>query len=919
MYKFYTKKFLLFLFITTIFLLPMRLHAQTYVLRDDLRYGATWDEYGSPYILNENIYIPKDYSLVIKSGVTVMSASSTDPYEDPHSLTFDGDLSILGTKENPVKIFGLYSLYFSHSNVGISNAVFDSTGLDFFQSTSTINSTIIKNSINAIKAIGSNIKIDGSQLINNQFGIASYPFSQGPFLIYGNDNSDGIGGLGNVLEDIVDPEQNIISINNSVITDNSQYEISNATPNPIDATDNWWGSVNGPDTAIINGLVNVSPWKDKDPREKPICCSNVLFIPGIEASRLYKTENGLFGTSTNTLWEPNRNDDVRKLFLDSNGKSIDRSIYTSDILDSAYGLKNIYKSFITMMDGVVADGAINQWLSFPYDWRMGVNDIVYNKTQLATSSISLIQTLEKLAYTSKTEKVIIIAHSNGGLVTKTLMRALEDQGKSDLIEEIILVAVPELGTPQALLAMLHGYNQSIASGLILSENTARTFSQNMLGAYGLLPSKEYFNKNPLTIISNLFSNIPNPLISTYEAMKSFLINNPFSKASSTDMNIPLLLNPSLISSSEAIHSLIDKWKPASSTKTLSILGWGMPTPESITYEKDKHCNIENNKVCNVAFLPSVTDRGDGTVMVDANASSSDSTLFFNLKKLKDDTRQSIDHADILESSSLQSLLMNSISGKDPDNGYKKYFTTTEPIDTDRWLTIKIYSPVDINIYDSEGNHTGPIENPVIGRDLKPYENNIPHGYYGDFGRIKMVRIPYDGNYQISLKGTDTGVFSADASIEQFDKVIASTTFDEMPVTTLMNADMIISTSTSGFATSSMMLMDVDGDGTTDLVNHSAEYLQASSTDRIADLSTYLESMRKVIIALKLSPKDETLWLNKIDKIEKLASKKHLKKIERIAKKIADKKFKKKSLTDSQKQALLSMFGRLLAEVESNLN
>jgi hypothetical protein len=161
---------------------------------------------------------------------------------------------------------------------------------------------------------------------------------------------------------------------------------------------------------------------------------------------------------------------------------------------------------------------------------------------------------------------------------------------------------------------------------------------------------------------------------------------------------------------------------------------------------------------------------------------------------------------------LKKIKDNIIQTTSTNNSYDKYFSTTEPIDSDKYLTIKVYSPVDIHIYDREGNHTGIITNPVLGKDLKNYENNIPLSYYGDFGGIKMIRVPYDDDYQILLKGNDSGVFSVDVEITQLDNVIASTTFEEMPVNPEMNAELIISTSTDSFASSSVIYIDKDGDG-----------------------------------------------------------------------------------------------------------
>ncbi len=902
------------------FTIPIYVNAETHIINQDVQHGGYWVKENSPYILDENIYISGGNMLTINSGVVVISASTTSSNPTPNSLTFDGaDLSINGTENDPVNMIGLQTIYFVHSNSNITNAVLGNTGLNLGQSTSTITKSIIKNAEAGVFARGSNVEISKSKILNNSRGIGSYKYFKGPFLVQNDYNMDGygygygygVGGIGNALEGvasmILDPEQNVISITDSSIVGNTQYGIINQAVNPIFAENNWWGNANGPTTETIvagdtvSGPISVTPWKDKDP-EEVVCCSNVLFLPGIEASRLYKDVRKYFGTSTDQLWEPFGNTDVKKLLLDNNGKSLDDSIYTSDILDSAFNVKNIYESFVAMMNGVVADGVINSWLPFPYDWRMSIEDVVYGMTKLSTTSVSLIDSIEKLSKNSKTGKVVVVAHSNGGLIAKMLVKALEEKGEAGIVEKIVYVAVPELGTPKAILSMLHGYDQSIGKGFLVSEKNARIFSQNMASAYGLLPSRKFFEMNPIKMVSDYFSSSTGLFASTYDTVKNFLLNNSFSKKTSSDTNVPLLLNPAMVDNAEKIHLALDSFKPASTTKTLALIGWGLPTAEGITYKKDEHCSNNNNDNCGISYIPDLTNSGDGTVLSKSNSYMSDMHLFFNLKELDKDTKEEINHANILESSESLNLIKKQISNSDEKN-YGKYITTAEPVDSDRWLTIKIFSPVDIDIYDKDGNHTGLLENYDPKKNFDKFESEIPLSYYLEYSDVKLVRLLYGEDYQIVLKGNDSGSFVVKAEVEQFDEVIASTTFGEMPVTPFMNAEMIIPTSTDIFATSSLMNIDVDGDGVIDLVNHSDEFL---------DRATYLEFIRKTIIAMKLIPMEEQKWLRRIDKISRENGHEYPEKIEKIIKKLSRYKFKREDLKDELKSKLNS-------ELSSELN
>jgi len=95
--------------------------------------------------------------------------------------------------------------------------------------------------------------------------------------------------------------------------------------------------------------------------------SSVAFLPGLEASRLYKP--GMF--FENQLWEPNRNDDVRKLYLNSDGTPQDSGIYVRGDIDQIYGLfNNIYAGFHDSMQKLVDDKVIREFEVLPYDWRL---------------------------------------------------------------------------------------------------------------------------------------------------------------------------------------------------------------------------------------------------------------------------------------------------------------------------------------------------------------------------------------------------------------------------------------------------------------------------------------------------------------------------------------------------------------------
>jgi hypothetical protein len=918
--------YILFLILT---LYPSLSNASTQVRPEDVLQNWSWNKEGSPYILNDSIYIPQGSQLKIEKGVEIMSSSDA---AEPYSISVEGEFSINGTKEEPVNLSKISAINFSRSSSTIIYSNFIGVGLDFVKSTTTLQFVNIKNAFSAITARGSNISILNSSLENNHYGIMSN-FYRTTFLASLPSFRDTVTAkkinkyqskvsdiLAQVVDTSIDTGQNIIKINKSRIINSVYNGIINETSNTIDARHNWWGKSDGPNSIDISGSVNPDPWLTEDPNvvTKNICCSNVLFIPGIEASRLYKDQKGLFGlgTSTNTLWEPNRNGDVRNLYMDTNGKSITPNIYTKDIIGVVPGIRNIYHSYIETMDKLVADQVIKAWLPIPYDWRHGVYDIVDS---------TLLNRVIELAQTSKTGKVVIVAHSNGGLFTKQLMIELEKIGKSEIIEKVINVAVPELGTPQAVLAMLNGYDQGILLGAILSENNARTFSQNMPGAYGLLPTQRYFDNNRQTIISDMFSTSlsSSTMISSYinkiasfEGFKDFLLNGPFSKISSTNLKVPLKLNSTIYSKAYDLHKNIDNWKPASSTKVISIFGTGIKTPSSVTYKKDPHCDPSKAK-CNVDYLAEFRPSGDGTVLTDAKSGNSNSTLFFNLKKVKNDVKRNISHANILESSALLNKIVAIIKDDDYiENDYNKYFTDSEPLNADKYLTVTVFSPVDIHVYDEDGLHSGPTsDTPIEPGQALPRENNIPDVTYATFADNTRVIVPYGNgkNYKIIMSGKASGVFIVDADISENDSIIASTTFAELPVFKQTNMEFVAGSDLSSFATNTVLNIDVDGDSKIDVIGRTNSFLNSTSSELIKDPYTFLEILNKAKAGIKLSNKDEIEIDKKIEKIKKHLDKRHKVRLARLHNYYINRWFKNRKPSDD-KGATVAEIGKQLDRV-----
>lgn len=469
-----------------------------------------------------------------------------------------------------------------------------------------------------------------------------------------------------------------VTAEESIFENNSEYAVLHAGGS-FEGKDNWWGDSSGPYSLDKNptgigdafyGVGNVSPWLTE--KKKTECCSNVLFIPGVQGSRIYK--KNIFNKEIQ-LWEPGGNSDVSKLFLDQNGLAKDKTLYTRDIIDKtniSFGLFDVgvYNNFIHAMNGLDMNFSIRDWAYFPYDWRGSPNDVavsgavVGEKENTDTQFKSMESEVERLSKTSKTRKVTLIAHSYGGLISKRFLSYLFTRGKIGLIDKVILVAVPEEGSPSALFALLHGDTQDIGNGYILSKNTARKLALNMPSLYALLPS---YNSQFVKGLSPDEKFIV-PDISNVVDMYKFMFNEtkrPFT----LDLNeneIPIVANK-VVSDSVKSEALLYKPQEDPAFKNIkfyNIIGTGINTPSTIVYKKGK-CNAplyktilgNTSEYCGLKHDVYYSKLGDGNVPFGNPDVKWGDKYIFDMSNYNSDNSKNFSHANIISSDPVISTLM----------------------------------------------------------------------------------------------------------------------------------------------------------------------------------------------------------------------------------------------------------------------
>lgn len=574
------------------------------------------------------------------------------------------------------------------------------------------------------------------------------------------------------------------------------------------------------------------------PQEASPAVSNVLFLPGIKGSRLYREDPACNGCEK-LLWEPYSNDAVHGLMLSPTGTSLYDDIYVQDedIIDEVLG-SEFYSSFFASMDTAEADGTYGAnwtWKPLAYDWRLSLNDLMSNGVQegeriyyaRATSTPYIEQTLRNLAATSPTGKVTIVAHSNGGLVAKALMRKLGAAESSDLVDDIIFVGVPQIGAPQAIGALLYGYGEALPRskcadslvigwlcGMFVDRSTARAFAENAPMGYHLLPSHTYMRfgaSDDMPVVKFNATKLYEqerarygPNLNTVEELYDYLLakDNGRVRPAPSETDAPNVLSEQLISYARSLHESLDSWTPSSSMTFHQIAGWGAPTISGVElYEEPRILGVFGSEV--PRYRPLFSQDGDGVVPQYSATPLSGGfaqRYWLDLPSQSDAQDQSFSHSNLFEIPTLTDTVHSILTDSSlPDELLTE---APQPQDSRRWRIFMLHSPLTLELYDREGNH--------VGETLTGFDSDIATVSYGEFGEVKYLIVPADETYTIELNGKDEGSFSLD--IQEFEGgKVRTTTLAHIPSTEHTVARMEVGNDIE----SSILSIDHDGDGSVD--------------------------------------------------------------------------------------------------------
>jgi pimeloyl-ACP methyl ester carboxylesterase len=883
---------LLFVSFVTPFLLVGNIALASTAVSGTIPADTTWTLANSPYVVTSDMDIPVGVTLTVEAGVVVKFQYATN-------MTVEGTLHAVGTLMSPIYFTSFtddvvggdtngdgvdttpYAGWWHHIEINAGGTgVFDYVTVRY-AGWFPMPSTGIANN-------GGTVALSHSILASN--GFDGYAHHGGTSTITYTEIMDhSYYGV------FVSNDGSGFHMHHGNIHDNGMFALYAPDATVVDATHNYWGTLTGPLSFFnpdgmgneVSPEVQFIPFLVAPPVEGEVvtctenCNSNVLFLPGLQASRLYRPD---YNGGTDRLWEPNGNADVQDLYLGADGKSLRSDVYATEVIDEIFGLTpDIYKTFITMMNEMKDVGTIVDWSPIPYDWRLSIDDILNNGTKIdagysyhtASATPYIFEEVERLARSSKTGKVTLIGHSNGGLVAKALMVRLEQMGKAELIDKVILLASPQLGTPKAIASILHGEDQEYLGGILMNKPTARRLAQNMPGAYQLLPSAKYFDivTDPSIIIRNststgalygAYGTSTNTISELYALLRG---DEGRMDASFEDVESLGNLNNTLLTQAKDLHALLDGWIAPTSTEVVEIAGWGLDTIRGIRYSDRAIAGCTVGECRRLTYTPLFTDEGDGTVVVPSAMTVGSSTRYWvDLVGASDRFSEKWEHINFTEVFPVQDFLKSLIL-KQQINALPTFVSTSTPNKIYKKLRYTLHSPLSIGIRDNTGRYTGRASTTILGVEYPIITEEIPNSYYMEFGETKIVGFE-EGSTTISMVGEALGVFTLEGERILGGVTMSSTTFPDIPVAT----GTVVTLLQPIGALTPVIAIDFDGNGATDII---------VGEDGFSEVDAVL-LLRGMTSALGLGVKQEKRLLTIIDRLERVMQKEFKKPEKKVA-------------------------------------
>ncbi len=488
----------------------------------------------------------------------------------------------------------------------------------------------------------------------------------------------------------------------------------------------------------------------------------VLIVPGLLGTEM---KNG-----DELLWA-----DLGRMFIDITDSFMDPLAFSNDLNPSVLQLlsSNIIRTeklpgyTFDYTDGLITEFKNQGYMenqnlfTFPYDWRYGASG---KYPDGKTNSDLLTQKIQDIMAQTGSNKVDVVAHSEGGLIVK---KYVMDHQADHHIGKAVFVGVPNTGAPKSIKVLLQGDNFGIPW---LSQDEMKKIAQNLPTAYDLSPSQQYYDtKGSFVEVIDEGSFAGNEYTDkdlNYQDFENFLTNDH-------------RLNSLALNGAEGLHTKdFDNFD----IRTAGVDLYAIDGCKSATIEKIREDRFKN--AFGQSFVeykrPKFTP-GDNTVPLESatNLPINAGNKFYFL---------TADHSKMLSQDGSRQKIVNIISASSLDaNNITQDITKCNL----NGKAISVFSPIDILVTDQHGNRLGIASDGSI-------VNEIANADFEIMGEHKFLYLPTDDGqvYTIDIKGTAAGNFTIDNQDISGSQSGATEVFSNLPVTADLTGQINLGNSTT---------------------------------------------------------------------------------------------------------------------------
>lgn len=512
----------------------------------------------------------------------------------------------------------------------------------------------------------------------------------------------------------------------------------------------------------------------------------VLLIPGILGTEMKKGDDTLwmdFGRMladiTDGFMDP--------LAMDEDGNPIDAGVTIGDVIRRPLIVYDYFQ-------GLVNEFAINQYFEgtdlfiFPYDWRLD------NRV----NSVKLQEKINQILSQTGSSKIDLVTHSMGGLIAKQYIV----NSTNPKIGKLIFIGTPHLGAPKALKTLMFGDRFGVPWS-VLNPGEMKKISRNMYSVYQLLPSREYFNKLGGYYSAPVWDDPGEHKLLNFLETQLLMLSGGYNLSAiqdGADFHTPAL-------------DLIDL--SSYGIDSYNISGCTTPTISGI---------VQVGSVADDEYLLYM-NAGDKTVPLGSSTA-------VNVPNDHNYYYKNASHGKMPSQDGVRELVTQIIT-----NNVNNSSLPTDVIQDKSQCVlngkfVSVHSPVELHVYDEQGNHTGPADNNTL-------EESINGLSYEEVSGNKFVFIPSDNgqNYKIKLVATDNGNFDLRVKSIENSNVTQTVYYNKIAITSASRGEMVVNNTSAD----NIINLDFNGSGSFEPIPASAVLNASQSQDLTAPITTVVFS------------------------------------------------------------------------------